>query len=586
MKRESALYTLVAAVVLAYVTVRAVTVPVIHDEARTYQMFVATGEFLPFRAAWDAGNHILVTALATVSQAIAGPDLFLLRIWSVLGFLLYSWYAWCLGRHVASSLVRWCLWSALLCTPFVLDFFSLFRGYGPAMGLLLMAVHHLTAFGATRGTGDLIAAMTAITLAAFGSLSMLLLWCAAWTGCLALAFLCPVASPQRVKQWLVLAAALLPLGFAAWYSSAMSRADALYFGSVEGLFSGTLLSLLKVVLGTTSKAIAGVVIAILLAIAAVAVLQVREGSFQQVGLLRVCIVLVAADLAGRVILDAGFGVLYPIDRTAMHLVPLFLLAAAMALDRVVPRHPAFRHGALVLLVLPARMIATANLDRTVYWSEQSIPAEFYRIAVERQRVLGRPLLIGAYHQMPYCWRFMNHANGLGLNELDPTDFPQPNDDLLMIDTTFRTPPAGFRTIARAATGHNNLLERMDPLRTRALSDTVFPPSTTDAEFVVIWEPHPGAFAGKEAIIEWSARLTSDRAVEVALVLEVSDARGDHLMYRKVEITATPSGSRAWMGLRLPAITPAAGRVVCYLYNPRNRTFALDDHRVRIHGIVG
>lgn len=582
MKREGTLFAIAAMAVFAYVVARAAAVPVIHDEARTYQMFVATGDLLPFHAILDAGNHLLVTALAQVSEALAGPDLFVLRIWSVLGFVLYAWYSWHIGRRVHDPLVRWCLWLALLCTPFVLDFFSLFRGYGLAMGFLMMSIHHLASFVSTRGTGDLSAAVAGIALATFGSLSMLLMCCAIWAGCGALVLLRSVDRAQRRRQAIILLATLLPTLFAAWYSGQLSAAGALYFGSENGLLGGTLPSLAHVVLGSSGPPVERSLLVMFLAVLIMAVRSAGK-SFSSGGspLLVVCMALLVADLAGRIILGEGFGVLYPTDRTAMQLVPLFLIAMALGIDRAGRHHPAVRYAALLLLVLPARTIATANLDHTLYWSEQSIPEEFYRIALDRQRAFDRPLMIGAYHQMPACWRFTSIAEGLGLNELDPTDFPHDACDLLMIDTTFKQPPPGFRTIARSATGHNNLMERLLPLATHMILDSVFSKPPAADEFIDLWKPDPGDVSGRQFFVEWDAEVSPDRDRRAVLVMEVRNAQGEHLMYRYSE----PDLSRpVHLALRLPPICPRDGAMAFYIYNARRDTVHVKRSRIKVHQV--
>ena len=48
--RSARPYILFALAVFVYVLLRAILVPVIHDEARTFQLYVLTGDWLPFQA--------------------------------------------------------------------------------------------------------------------------------------------------------------------------------------------------------------------------------------------------------------------------------------------------------------------------------------------------------------------------------------------------------------------------------------------------------------------------------------------------------------------------------------------------------
>ena len=586
--RERLLFTTGAVVVFVYILLRALLVPIIHDEARTFQVFVATGDFLPFHAAWDAGNHVLATALAQVSYALFGPGLLSLRMWSVLAFVLYARYTWLLGGGITSSMVRWCTWSALLCTPFLLDFFSLFRGYGLAMAFLLMSVHHAARFVELGTTRQLAVALFAFALAAFGSLSLLLMWCALVALSLLLTGIRKATSRERVLQFVttVLLGAL-PLAYAALFSIGLSEHGALYFGSEDGLFQGTLRSLAYYVLGSDHVIVLLLVTVISFAVIAVAVGEWRKALAEpRAALMATCAALVVADLSGRVVLGEGSGVLYPTDRTAMQLVPLFLLLFGGAIDHVARRAPTMRMAALLILVFPLRVAFTANLDRTSYWPEQAIPDSFFRIAQEKQRSLDRPLMIGAYHQLPSCWRYGNMVRGIVANELDATDFPHAGCDLLMIDTTFKRPPSGFRTIASAATGHNVLMERVKPLHTALVLDSSYVVAPTDVEFIELWKGPTAAFNGREAFVEWSGVISAEVAPSAVIVLEVSDAHGQHLHYEKVEMARG-----RWSGPRMPLhvalrLPPLAGsRIAFYIFNQKRERLGIGSAQLGVHAIT-
>ena len=69
--RDRLLYVLVGALLFLSVLLRAWNLPLVHDEARTWLVYVLSGDFLPFRAQWDAGNHVLVTAIAWLARCSA-----------------------------------------------------------------------------------------------------------------------------------------------------------------------------------------------------------------------------------------------------------------------------------------------------------------------------------------------------------------------------------------------------------------------------------------------------------------------------------------------------------------------------------
>lgn len=583
------LFLFLTALVFAYIVLRAACVPIIHDEARTFQMFVITGEWLPFHANWDAGNHVLVTGLSQLSYPLLGGGLFALRIWSVAAFLLYALYAWRLGHAITSRTIRWCLWLSLLCMPFLLDFFSLFRGYAPAMALLLVSIFHASRYSSKGATKDLVPALLAMALASFGSLSLLIMWCAMIVALGLMAWIGSGPSQQRLRAFLwILALGVIPLVYAALFSAGLQVRGALYFGSEQGLFDGTLGTLAFNVLGTGELWPRLLISVVLLASLFVAARSIREGRLPSGSVMILCAALLVADLAGRLVLGEGFGVLYPTDRTALQYVPLFLVLLATVLDRHGERFPALRFLAGLMLAFPVRAVMTANYDRTVYWPEQSIPRSFFDLAEQRQRALDRPLLIGAYTQMVYCWNYGAALHGWRSNNPDAIDFPHATCDLLLIDTTFRTPPPGFRTIARAATGHNNLMERIVPLRTKVELDSSYSVPDGKHEFMEVWKPSQHYLPGHELIVDVEAVITAPEALRSDLVLEVSDSTGRHLVYDHYELDIARG---AWhrdtvrLAMRLPPVDRTRARTVMYFYNPKHRRCAMDPVRLRVHSVA-
>ncbi len=100
-------------------------------------------------------------------------------------------------------------------------------------------------------------------------------------------------------------------------------------------------------------------------------------------------------------------VLYPIDRSALYLLPLGVSVIALAIDQLAVQRPTLGWLSLVLLILPVRALSTANFSRTVLWSEQSTPRAFHEIIEERQRKSERLLMIGGQKFLSYSWSFEN-----------------------------------------------------------------------------------------------------------------------------------------------------------------------------------
>ncbi len=119
---------------------RAATQSIVHDEALTYQLYLAgpAGEIFHH---FDANNHFLNTLLMRVSTSIGGFSPFTMRLPALLGAGLFF-----------TALFRFCRWAfgsgwllpvavaAVSLNPLLLDFMVAARGYGLALALWMWAL--------------------------------------------------------------------------------------------------------------------------------------------------------------------------------------------------------------------------------------------------------------------------------------------------------------------------------------------------------------------------------------------------------------------------------------------------------------
>ena len=122
---------LMFSVAFIVIILRAWHIPITHDEASTFFFYVQTGEWRPYVAHAYTNNHVLNSALASLSYRLFGSHPFVLRLPNVLSFILLAWgvYRLCVN-HLRSLAGRFCLLSLTVLTFNLLDFFQLSRGYG------------------------------------------------------------------------------------------------------------------------------------------------------------------------------------------------------------------------------------------------------------------------------------------------------------------------------------------------------------------------------------------------------------------------------------------------------------------------
>lgn len=132
---------LLSAVLFTYALVRAHTVSFSYDEAYTFLRHVRTGMF--YQQAYDqmGGNHHLLNVWGMwVSMKLFGSSELALRLPNLLAYVLYLYATARIAlkaRWIVMGVACFVLFNV---HPYLIDFFSLARGYGLACGMMMMSL--------------------------------------------------------------------------------------------------------------------------------------------------------------------------------------------------------------------------------------------------------------------------------------------------------------------------------------------------------------------------------------------------------------------------------------------------------------
>ncbi len=149
---------------------RAATQSITHDEALTYEVFVAAPWSLVFNA-YDPNHHVLHTILSKITVDILGVSPFALRLPSLLSGLLYLYVIFRICERLFGT--GWyLLLSTLLLSlnPYLLDFQSAARGYGMAVAFFFLALWEILEWFREPRNQRLIRAGTALALSVAANL--------------------------------------------------------------------------------------------------------------------------------------------------------------------------------------------------------------------------------------------------------------------------------------------------------------------------------------------------------------------------------------------------------------------------------
>ena len=340
-----------------YVAARAASVGFTYDEAYTYFRFVGAplSTLVSFGGNADANNHTLNSLLMTLTSRAFGNSELALRLPNVLAFVGYGAAVLALMRRLRHSTSKVLGSVLLLLNPFLLEIFSLARGYGLALGFVVGSIAALAA-AVDPGSGDVLARRRlaqAIALAAgavFSNLACLnyFLPFAAVVVALGLRLWrrekAGGESPGRRRAALVRALANPAVWtgvvglFAHTAITRLRAIEGLYYGGQTGFWSDTVVSLIRCGLyaepySAALTPVVAVLVGIVLARGAVLVLRRSTGEPPgTLPLLRALAFLLVMGSAASVVEHAIFGTPYLINRTAAWMLPCFLLVLVLEVE--------------------------------------------------------------------------------------------------------------------------------------------------------------------------------------------------------------------------------------------------------------
>ena len=146
-KKNAGIIFFLGGLLFAYTAYRAIVLSITWDEAYSYLQYVRNEIIIPDKyEQMDANNHILNTWLNIQFTRFFGVSEFVLRIPSLFAHLFFLFFSYKLVRDFQT---RWLIVASFLIlnlNPYVLDFFSLSRGYATSLGLMMGSIYFLYTF--------------------------------------------------------------------------------------------------------------------------------------------------------------------------------------------------------------------------------------------------------------------------------------------------------------------------------------------------------------------------------------------------------------------------------------------------------
>ncbi len=462
---------LAATALLGYVVLRAARVPIVHDEAFSTRNFIGRSfaTILSHDAPGSVNNHVLNSLLARSSVLAFGLSEWSLRLPNVLAYGLYLFCGAALCRRLSGAAAV-CGFLLFAANPFVLELFSLSRGYGLALAMLSAS---LLFFLRSEERPD--AARRTLALGGLCGFLSVLANLVFLLPVLALVAVSAVRNRPRLRSRApaLALAPLLVLILLGPRIASLKNAGQFYAGGSRGFFADSVGSLVQATCEYPGERpfpfAAGCAAAAAMALLGL-VGALAPGRTGGARLARIAGGTLVLSAAGSVLQHAVAGTPYLADRTAVFFVPLLALSAAGGLDALAAgprRTPRLASHALAAVLALAALLPLGrfgNFDRTALWLYDADSRRITDDLVElHARGLARIRLGGDWVFEPALnfYREMRHLEWLEpIVRYDPLDAC--NVALLSPDALLGIAREEFEVLRVYPLSLNTLLARVRP----------------------------------------------------------------------------------------------------------------------------
>jgi hypothetical protein len=562
----------------------------VHDEVATFFHYIHKGEFLPYFAHWDANNHILNSALATLSYNLFGATSFALRLPNLIALPIYLFFCCKISKAISHPILKWAFLLSLCLMHNFIEYFALARGYGMSMALLFGSIWHLMNYLKHQKTKYVTFSLTFIILGTLANLtlfnSFLVILCI-----LIASFIINyrnLNTNHKISSvLLILGMGIIPLIFFSRLLLKMKEIGALYYGTSEGFWDLTLKSLTKLIFNTEHPVIAitiAVIFIIIIAISIGYILKNRDLK-RLLNFKLVFFYLLAGNLVIVLLLGYFFNVNYPEDRTGLYFIPLFIGSLIFSIDLIIKRlnSKIVYLVALPFLIFPVHFLFSMNLNYSSFWKHERIPARFHQKIINdtSNAYLNT---IGGYQIRRLCWAFYNFKSDKKSDQVHCSSYPEAFSDYQIVDIDeCQLWPKYYDSIDYDPYSRLYLLKRKNMVKRIPLKKVgPIVKEKTHNEFYNLFQSSTDSLIGKSLIVSLNLSITSEEEPFYSrAVASVHSKDGENICYEYIALDWMRTG---WNGekdnfkgnLTISKIPRKASVLKVYIWNINKTSYSISD----------
>jgi len=532
---EKSIFLCFSVLIFLYSALRCFFVPIFHDEAATFFHFIQVDSYIPFYAEWDAGNHLLNTALAHFLVNIFDEHMFWMRLPNLLSLPVYFYFIYKITRQIRNNLVRYITSVALLSAAFLIEFYSQARGYGMSMAFFSGAIYFCQEYFSSQHCKNQLYLWLFMLLTLLANMSMLntqLIFC----GLIMLFILFNVKHKKVYHLFIWIFGGIGILIISAWYAFIMREKGLLYTGLPDGFVEVTSMSFSKYQFGIKSLFLSWTLTLVGLFASLFLIFDfLKKKYLKSVGILIALLLLL--NSIGAILLNWFFDVNFPEERTGVYFLLLWILVVGFAIDTLSKRNISFRYLALGLLFFPVHFFANMNLNSSLLWYDLHFEKDILEAAHQFQKQKNKPIRISAFFMFELTWAYQNILYKYPLQLTEVANFPDSTAELIFIrtadfqhnikncDTIYYNQKSSYLLISPKKS-----FQKIDTLMRKVIENNFI----DDREYFNIthWlRDSLSIFKEESGILEFSISANSfDKAVNGQIIIKIEDVNNQLLKY--------------------------------------------------------
>jgi hypothetical protein len=520
-------------VITIYLLLRAFFNEFLADETASYWYFAYKGNFYGKNIVLDAANHPLNSLLSHFSYLVFGDIKGLIRIWSVLSYLLYAYFSYQICLQYKRKYLQYLAFVALNSIPYMLEYFAYTRGYGLSMGFFMGSLYWLVRFSKYPDIKSLIYCYIFGLLGFSANLTLLstLLLTFSFAFFIQLAFWKNIQQKTNIRLIILHVLLIISIVPFVQFSFRLKEAGALYYSSLDGLWDMTGKSLSQYVLFYDKTPLMYVFIFIfLLFVYFLCRLLIQNGWRKFIQLDNTIVAfLFFGNLCLSLLLALLLKINYPSDRTGMYLIPLFLILLFYILEKV-------RYSEWLLLFFPLSLVFHLSIHTSIFSPDDRLSQHYFDAVYKN---IQKDDAIVIYKTMFANWLYMSshkkHKYSIGQVHMEKTKYA----DIFLTkvdrqeDTLFRNPNLNlYKLIAKDEDANMLAYRRIHPAKRTLVFKKEIKYAAINSEFFELLNDSQlkSITVAKNLIVSVKGHLKLQKGNGTDLVLTTSDINDNLVRY--------------------------------------------------------